>query len=196
MPRTYEQLETIRDESRERILTAALGLFARYGYAATSVRMIAGEAGVSQGLLYNYFDGKAGLLRAIFERSMRDVQQSFEQAATAATPADQIEGLIRGAFALVGERLDFWRLTYQLRFQPEVLEGLAEALQSWSDPIRAHLEHLLRGCGAARPEVEARAVFAAIDGASQHFALDPENYPLDAVAEVLTQRFTMQSSEA
>lgn len=54
MPRTAEQLEHIRQESRERILSSALRLFARHGYAATSVRMIAREAGASLGLLYNY----------------------------------------------------------------------------------------------------------------------------------------------
>ena len=72
MPRTRAQFEAIRQESRERILDAALRLFARYGYAATPVRRIAEEAGVSQGLLYNYFDGKESLLRALFEQTAGD----------------------------------------------------------------------------------------------------------------------------
>ena len=42
-------------------------LFARHGYAGTTVRMIGREAGVSTGLLYAYFESKEGLLRAIFE---------------------------------------------------------------------------------------------------------------------------------
>lgn len=195
MPRSTEQFQQIREESRDRILNAALGLFARHGYAATSVRMIAGEAGISQGLLYNYFDGKDALLRAIFERSMRDVQASFELAAGGSTPGERIERLIRGAFALVRDRLDFWRITYQLRFQPAVLDGLAGALQSWSDPIRQQLEELLTAAGAATPATEAYVLFSAIDGAAQHYALDPDHYPLDDVADALIRRFTATRQE-
>jgi AcrR family transcriptional regulator len=77
-PRTSEQFEEMRRESRERILRSALALFARRGFANTSVRLLAEEAGVSQGLLYNYFDGKHELLRAIFARSMEGVQRTCE----------------------------------------------------------------------------------------------------------------------
>ena len=41
-------------------------MFARYGYERTTVRKIAAEAKISQGLMYNYFGNKAELLRAVF----------------------------------------------------------------------------------------------------------------------------------
>lgn len=189
MPRTETQWERIRDESRSRIVEGALRLFARRGYAATSVRMIAEETGVSQGLLYNYYEGKAGLLRAIFERGMADVNASFEQSAGAATLEARIEGLVRAAFEIVRENLDFWRLTYQLRMQPDVVEGLGEKVVEWSEAIRLQLEALTRGAESAVPEADARLLFAAIDGAAQHYALDPEGYPLDEVAGALIRRF-------
>jgi AcrR family transcriptional regulator len=189
MPRTAEQLEHIREESRERIVSSALRLFARHGYAATSVRMIAEEAGISPGLLYNYYDGKAALLRAIFEQSMRDVQASFALAAGGATPNVQIERLVHGAFGIVRENLAFWRLTYQLRMQPGVLEDLGEHVRAWPEAIRRQLERLLRATGVPSPAVEARLLFASIDGAAQHYALDPDHYPLDEVAAALIRRF-------
>ena len=191
MPRTPAQLAQVREESREKILASALALFAEHGYAATSVRMIAGEAGVSQGLLYNYYDGKAALLRAIFERSMGDVWASFELAAGGATPAERIERLVRGAFGIVRGNLAFWRLMYQLRMQPGVLAGLDEHVRASTGAIRTQLEALLRAAGASSPEVEARVLFAAIDGAAQHFALEPDDYPLDAVSAALVDRFAM-----
>ena len=55
MPRNQAQNEALREQSRRKILYSAGTLFARHGYEATSVRMIAREAGVAQGLLYNYF---------------------------------------------------------------------------------------------------------------------------------------------
>ncbi len=189
MPRTPEQLEQIREESREKILSSALRLFARHGYAATTVRMIAEEAGVSQGLLYNYYDGKDALLRSIFERSRGDVRESFERAAGGATPRERLERLVGAAFDIVRENLSFWRLNYQLRMQPGVLEGLDEDVRAWSESVLAQLEELLRSAGVASPEIEARLFFASIDGAAQHYAMDPDRYPLDEVAAALVRRF-------
>ena len=189
MPRTPEQFDQIREESRERILVAALRLFARHGFAATSVRMIAEDAGISQGLLYNYYDGKESLLRAIFERSMTDVRASFASAATAGTPRKAVELLVRSAFDIVRGHRDFWQLSYQLRMQPQVLTGLARESRRWTDEIRAQLEQLLERAGVSDPAVEARVLFAAIDGAAQHYVLDPARYPLDDVAEEIVRRF-------
>jgi AcrR family transcriptional regulator len=189
MPRTAEQLEEIKNESRGVILNSALELFAEHGYNGTSVRMIAMEAGVSQGLLYNYYEGKEALLRAIFERSMEDVQASFERAAGGSTPGDRIEGLVRAAFDIVRKNLSFWRLSYQLRMQPGVVEGLGESLRAWSEATRARIEALLRAAEVESPAVQARLLFAAIDGAAQHYALDPRDYPLDQVGDALIQHF-------
>jgi AcrR family transcriptional regulator len=194
MPRTNEQLEEIREASRERILESAIRLFSEHGYERASVRMIATEAGISLGLLYNYYDGKAALLRAIYERSMRDVDESFRRAVREATPADRIEGLIRAAFQIVGANLPFWRLTYQLRMQRAVVEDLGESVIESSKAILRRLEELLRAIGTPRPDVEARILFAAIDGAAQHYAMDPEHYPLEDVTEALLRRFRSAGS--
>ncbi|MDH5399984.1 MAG: TetR family transcriptional regulator, partial [Cyclobacteriaceae bacterium] len=52
-PKTKDQLETIKGEKRQRILQAAVELFARHGYAHTSISQIAQNAGISKGLIYN-----------------------------------------------------------------------------------------------------------------------------------------------
>lgn len=196
MPRKTEQLERMRERSRRRILDSALELFAQRGYASTTVRMIAERAGVAQGLLYNYYAGKDALLHAIFERSMGDVQESFERAMAGATPGERIERLVRAAFDIVRENLSFWRLTYQLRMQPEVLEGLGGNIRASSEAIRLQLEALLRAPESPSPEVHARVLFAAIDGAAQHYAMDPAHYPLDGVAEAIIARFVSEASSA
>lgn len=182
-------MREVTEESRERILGSALRLIGEHGYQATSVRMIAEGAGVAQGLLYNYYDGKEALLRAIFERGAAQVGESIGAAASGATPAEGLERLIRGAFVLVRENLSFWRLTYQVRLQRGVLEGLGEVVTAWSESVRAELEWLLAAAGARLPALEARLLFAAIDGVAQHYALDPEGYPLEAVADALVERF-------
>jgi AcrR family transcriptional regulator len=190
MPRSPDALRIIREQSRDRILAAALHLFAQHGFAATSVKMIAQHAGVAQGLLYNYFESKTALLRAIFERSMADVRESFETAEASARPADRIEALVRSALDIVRRNRAFWQLSYQVRMQPEVRATLGEDIGTWADAIRGRLEALLHDAGSARPEIEARALFAAIDGVAQHFVLDPERYPVDEVCREIVARFT------
>jgi len=53
--------------TRDRILDAALDLFATQGYAATSMRQIAAAVGIRAPSLYNHFGGKAALLAALIE---------------------------------------------------------------------------------------------------------------------------------
>ena len=44
---------------------------------------------------------------------------------------------------------------------------------------------LLTEIGRPEPEIEAHLLFATLDGVFQHYVLDPETYPLDAVIERL-----------
>jgi AcrR family transcriptional regulator len=187
-PRTAEQNAQIRAASRERIVEHALEVFAEHGYERASVRMIASAAGISQGLLYNYFDGKQALLHAIFEESMRDVQASFALA-DAAPPAERLERLIRGSFEILRSNIAFWRLSYGVRMQPAVLEGLGQQLHEWTATIRRTLHGYLRDAGVPSPDIEAAALFALIDGISQHYVLDPDRYPLEAVTELVIARY-------
>jgi AcrR family transcriptional regulator len=56
--------------NREAVLDAAERQFTRDGYAATTMATIAREVGVSVDTIYKAFGGKAGLVRAIFERGL------------------------------------------------------------------------------------------------------------------------------
>ena len=189
MPKSEEQLERVREESRERILRAALLLFARQGYESTSIREIAREAKISQGLMYNYFAGKDDLLRAIFSRSMAEAREAFTPAPVDAPPAERIERVIRGSLALVGRNVEFWRLSYSLRMQPSVLRGGAEEIRAWSESLRREIEAVLAAAGVAEAAVEAAVLFALIDGVAQHHAMAPRRYPLEQVTGAIVARY-------
>lgn len=182
----------MREESRARILGSALRLFAALGYDGTSVRRIAQDAGVATGLLYNYFDGKDGLLRALFAESMNDVRETFAVADGAPSSADRLEHLLRSTSEVLRRNLDFWRLSYAVRMQPAVLALLGESLHDWTTEIRRTLAGYLEGMGVPDAEIEARVLFALIDGVSQHFVLEPDRYPVDAVIEAILARYRVQ----
>jgi len=190
MGRSEKLNRQMRELSRRRILRAALRHFSAHGYAGTSIRMIARSAGISVGLLYNYFPTKADLLGALFEESMRDVQASFASADAAPTPAERIERLVRSSFEILDANRDFWRLSYGVRMQPAVLKGLGKRLQAWMTTIQSTLARYLRDAGSPNPELDAALLFALIDGGSQHYVLDPKNYPLAAVADRIVALFT------
>jgi AcrR family transcriptional regulator len=59
------------EQTRELILTTALRLFREQGYDATTMRAIAGEAGVSVGNAYYYFDSKEHLIQAFYDALVR-----------------------------------------------------------------------------------------------------------------------------
>ena len=58
--------------TKEALLDAAIELFAERGYDRTTVRDIAGRAGVNQALLFRYFGSKEALFAAVIARSSRD----------------------------------------------------------------------------------------------------------------------------
>lgn len=188
MPRTPDQNQARRDETQRRLLDAARRAFVRLGFERATIRDIADEAGVSQGLLYNYFRSKDDLLREVFHAGARDVAEALAAGNETGTPAEQLERVIRQSFAIVRERRDFWVLAYMLRFQPGTA-ALAGELAVWMESVRAKFERLLRKIGHRDARALSRVLFAAIDGIGQHYALSSEPYPLEATATSLVNHF-------
>lgn len=57
--------------TKEKILQAALNLFAKDGYEAVSVSMIAGALGITKGALYKHYANKRAIFDSIIERMYR-----------------------------------------------------------------------------------------------------------------------------
>ena len=57
----------VEARSRDRILDAALDLFAKHGYAGASMRQIAAAVGMRASSLYSHFEGKAAILSALID---------------------------------------------------------------------------------------------------------------------------------
>jgi AcrR family transcriptional regulator len=74
---------TKSDETRARILAAAMDLFRRQGFDATTMREIAAGAEMATGAAYYYFDSKDAIVLAFYDQAMRDMAPLLEQAAGA-----------------------------------------------------------------------------------------------------------------
>ena len=185
----------MRQRAYRAILDAALEVAAEGGFHAASMRKVAERAGVSKALIFKYFASKAELLRALVASSLTGAQQSFAHAATVDTPRERLEALIGTGFDFVREHPDFWRLISQLRMQKGLRALIGGTLASSLDGITTQLQEELHALGTPDPQLDARVLFAAIDGATQHYLLDPEHYPLDAVKERLVAMYLPADQE-
>lgn len=68
-----------KTEKYEKILDAAVKVFARKGFYQSRVSDIAREAGVADGTIYLYFKNKDDILISIFEEKMRSAISIFQQ---------------------------------------------------------------------------------------------------------------------
>lgn len=64
----------MREDAIERILSASTQLFSDYGYAATTIQMIADRAKVVPSGIYHYYAGKSELLKAVVDRLVFKVE--------------------------------------------------------------------------------------------------------------------------
>jgi AcrR family transcriptional regulator len=69
---------TKADETRARILAAALDLFRRNGFDQTTMREIASEAGVALGSAYYYFASKEALVMAFYAQASQEMSAEIE----------------------------------------------------------------------------------------------------------------------
>ncbi|MCU0621494.1 MAG: TetR family transcriptional regulator [Gemmatimonadales bacterium] len=79
------------ERTADAILDAAEPLFARLGYARTTIKAIGAAARLNPALLYYYFDDKDGLYRAVLRRRIRQLAaHGGALLADAPTPHDAI----------------------------------------------------------------------------------------------------------
>jgi AcrR family transcriptional regulator len=68
------------DETRGRIMAAAIELFRRQGFDATTMREIAAEAGVATGAAYYYFDSKDAIVLAFYDQAQKEMEPLLQEA--------------------------------------------------------------------------------------------------------------------
>lgn len=137
---------------RNQLLDTALRLFGENGVENTSIKDIAEEAGVAQGLVYHYFRNKEDLLVEVLQRRspmlpLRDLLASLqEQPATKTLPM-----LAQGIYAIMTERRDI--LSIMLReavVNPAMIERLAGFREEMFGMVARYLEARI-AAGELRP---------------------------------------------
>jgi AcrR family transcriptional regulator len=138
MPRTPKENERIKREKKEKILAAGLRVFAERGLAAARMNDIAKAAGVSYGLVYNYFSSKEKLFVELVNSGFSSSRTLVaEMAGKRLPPLERI----RATFIRLYDYHSadpagglFFRTMMQLTFYPRLWKKLAVKNIS-SDPV-------------------------------------------------------------
>ena len=93
--------EAKRETTRRTLLERALELFQKRGVEATTMRDIAGAAGLSLGAAYYYFPSKEALVFAYYEENQLEVEELARQAATTGTLRTRLGAIFHAKLASI-----------------------------------------------------------------------------------------------
>lgn len=178
-----------REETQGKILDAAFRSLAESGYHETTMKEIAGRAGLATGLAHYYFDSKDDLLLAALEHGCP----------VASLDLEGVPGLEQARIGFAAERQwQVWnRDAYKVIFDmvgvgmhdPKV----AGKLRSFFDDRRALVNRITEavladqaGASGLRPEAISAAIWGAFLGIALQRLIDPE-FDGDAALDALEQ---------
>lgn len=186
--------QTRSDETRARILAAAVECFTRGGYDATGVAEICERAGVSKGAFYHHFPSKQAVFLALIEQWLQEVDVPVRATrATGETVQQQLASLaqiVAPVFALAQGQipmfLEFWR---QAAKDPEVWQTTIEPYRRFRAGFAALVEAGIAD-GSLRPvdpELAALVIVSLGVGLVVQGALDPAGEDWGQAAEQATR---------
>lgn len=145
-------------EQRQRVLDAAIALFAEHGYEATGMRAIAEAVGIRPASLYHYFHSKETILEALFTAAAAGPQRGVNRLSGNATLREVLTAAGRGflegvteprakqlleVLFLAAHRRQDWGQRYLSQLSDPAQEGLAAAIERvLPDAARPHVQPL------------------------------------------------------
>ena len=105
--------------ARDRLLSAAIELFAQKGYSATTVREIVDAAAVTKPVLYYHFGSKEGIYLALMEGARREFAATLARAvAEGGSAREQVVRVLGGVLDLVLTNLGLVRVFHAIFYGP------------------------------------------------------------------------------
>ena len=181
-PRTKEQNEEIREERRQVILNAALELFAENGYHSTPISAIAKKAGVSKGLIYNYFKSKEEILLVLYEQYIDLISNLMDQNKDNEITNEEMERFFRLLTESMEKDNHYWKLYFHLSMQREVLELMRTRMRTGETLLKyAQLTYQYFADRFPNPQSQMLLFSFIIKGFSLQYVLSPESVPQEEI---------------
>jgi AcrR family transcriptional regulator len=188
-PRTEQQFEEIRETRRKEIMDTAMELFAVEGFDKTSISKIAQKAGISKGLLYNYFSSKEELIKTIIFNGLDGLMGYIDPNHDGVLTRDELKSFIEAFFNAVQKNEHYWRLYFSLFFQPHVLKLVEKRLVVLIHTYMNMLERYFESKGSDDPETDALMLGAILDGIGFHFMANTATFPVEKIKQKLINTY-------
>lgn len=195
-PRTKEQIATIRSESTNKILIAAMELFATNGYPGTSVNAIAKKANVSKGLIYNYFESKEDIVKGLITMMLKMADDILDKAASekADNPKQELKILIDVFIDSIEQQMEMMRWILPLAFQMSKFSFVNDMVTGKIESLIGVMRSIFERLGYNDPEREAWLLGAIMDGLSMDIAVMPD-YEIDKMHKFLYVKYNLKEDE-
>jgi AcrR family transcriptional regulator len=156
--------------SRERVLEAALRLFAEKGYEATTMRDVAREAGASLGLAYRYFASKEEFALALYMRLAEESEEWARDGLDGGTIAERFERAMLAKLDQASPHREPLAALLVGALDPNSpTSALGEGTAAVREKMGGVFLDVVRGAGDAPRERQARELAAVLY--SLHFAI-------------------------
>ncbi|MGQ1889425.1 TetR/AcrR family transcriptional regulator [Thermophagus sp. OGC60D27] len=179
----------MKEIKRERILKEALTLFATKGFHATTIEAIAKAAGVAKGSVYNYFESKEAIIRAVVFDTILEAVDWMDPNHDGVITEGEFFEMIRKSKKWLVENREFLILYYSTVTHPKVNKLLENELWQILEPHMKKAEDFFIHHGFGNPIAEVRFFFAMLDGISVNYVVDPHNFPLDHAVDRLIKYY-------
>ena len=194
-PRTSEQFGEIRENKRRKILDSAIECFATKGYHAVSISELAAHAGVSKGLMYNYFKSKDELLKCIFSEIMEVMMALIDKDQSGEIDKKSLLQYFERLISHLKSNLILWKMYMAIFSQPAVQLILSEEIQAASTRPLEMVERYFKKQGYKKPGLEVAFLSTLISGVTYEYIADPEHYPLDQIKKRIISLYFQNHKE-
>lgn len=128
-----------KEQTRERIVAAAVEHFKERGFEAATTRDIARRAGIAAGTLFNYFPSKEAIVSALATESLGGADEDFaKRQRPDASLQEDLYGYIAAGLRRLKRHRAYLYVLIQIALSPHAVSGVAGDV----DAIR--LSHLQR----------------------------------------------------
>lgn len=190
-PRTTAQFEAIREKSREKIILAAMELFSRQTYHNTSVADISKQAGVSKGLIYNYFTTKEDILNGILDYLFAIGDQMVAETRAAGTAREELRHLIGQVFRFLHQQALISRMLIPLALEMGKFDFINEVIDRKMRDYLGLLVQIFKEMQYPDPEMEAWTLGVLFDGISLDYNVMGDRMPLDRMEQYLYKKYNV-----
>lgn len=172
---------------KKKIFAAALKLFEQQGYFATTIEEITNEAGVSKGLVYNYFASKEELLSTLITDTTDRMQSVAQALVPGASIEETLSNFIERFFYFLQNERQFLKLQLALMLMPELKDVTGNQQRQRARLLLKIVQDWFEQAATSHSKYKARLFLAMLDGIALHYLSIYDRYPLKSMKTHLMQ---------